>query len=131
MELVRQGYFAAFIDLVPGAYSEYLLGGNRASRADRLDIAADRPIPYIFCPGGFDMISCGPLERRDKDDLLWTLEEPRSRGSSTYRTPCESRPGQASTKWSSWEGLWRKDSTSTREKARVKVHPPLGGASRA
>jgi uncharacterized protein (UPF0261 family) len=70
-ELVRQGHFAAFIDLVPGAYSEYLLGGNRASAPDRLDIAADQPIPYVFCPGGFDMISCGPLERRDKGDPLW------------------------------------------------------------
>ncbi|MGA2108935.1 MAG: Tm-1-like ATP-binding domain-containing protein [Syntrophorhabdales bacterium] len=69
--LVRQGYFAAFVDLVPGAYSEYLLGGNRASGPDRLDIAADQPIPYILCPGGFDMVSCGPLERRDKGDPLW------------------------------------------------------------
>ncbi|HUJ69272.1 MAG TPA: Tm-1-like ATP-binding domain-containing protein [Syntrophorhabdales bacterium] len=69
--LVRQGYFAAFVDLVPGAYSEYLLGGNRASGPDRLDIAADQPIPYILCPGGFDMISCGPLERREKGDPLW------------------------------------------------------------
>jgi uncharacterized protein (UPF0261 family) len=71
MDLVKQGYFTAFIDLVPGAYSEYLLGGNRASGADRLDIAAHQPIPYIFCPGGFDMISCGPFERKEKDDPLW------------------------------------------------------------
>jgi uncharacterized protein (UPF0261 family) len=71
MKLARQGYFTAFIDFVPGAYSEYLLGGNRASPPDRLDIAADRPIPYILCPGGFDMVSCGPLERRDKGDPLW------------------------------------------------------------
>jgi len=69
--LVRKGYFAAFVDLVPGAFSEYLLGGNRASGPDRLDIAADEPIPYILCPGGFDMISCGPLERREKRDPLW------------------------------------------------------------
>ncbi len=71
MEFARQGLFTAFVDLVPAAYSEYLLGGNRAAGPHRLDIAADLPIPYIFCPGGFDMLACGPLERRDKDDPLW------------------------------------------------------------
>jgi uncharacterized protein (UPF0261 family) len=70
-ELVRQGNFKAFIDLVPGAYSEYLLGGNRPAGPNRLEAAKDLPIPYIFCPGGMDMISCGPLERRDKADPLW------------------------------------------------------------
>ena len=70
-DLVRQGYFEAFIDLVPATFGEYLLGGNRASGPDRLDMASDRPIPYIFCPGGFDLISCGPIERRDHGDPLW------------------------------------------------------------
>ena len=55
--------FAAFVDLAPGAYSEHLLGGNRASGPDRFDIAADQPIPYILCPGGFDMVSCGLFSR--------------------------------------------------------------------
>jgi uncharacterized protein (UPF0261 family) len=73
MNLIPQGIFKAFIDLVPGAFSEYLLGGNRGtSGPDRLDIAANLLIPYIFCPGGFDIISCGPLERKDKPDPLWT-----------------------------------------------------------
>jgi uncharacterized protein (UPF0261 family) len=73
MELIPQGSFQAFIDLVPGAFSEYLFGGNRGtSGPDRLDIAAKLPIPYILCPGGFDIISCGPIERRDRDDALWT-----------------------------------------------------------
>jgi uncharacterized protein (UPF0261 family) len=73
MELIPQGPFQAFIDLVPGAFSEYLFGGNRGtSGPDRLDIAAKLPIPYILCPGGFDIISCGPIERRDRDDALWT-----------------------------------------------------------
>ncbi len=72
MELVPQGIFKAFIDLVPGAFSEYLLGGNRGtSGPDRLDIAAKIPIPYILCPGGFDIISCGPLERKDQNDPVW------------------------------------------------------------
>jgi len=71
LDLTPQGMFAAFIDLVPGAFSEHLLGGNRTAGPDRLDVAMDLPIPYIFCPGGFDMISCGPPDRRDKNDPLW------------------------------------------------------------
>jgi uncharacterized protein (UPF0261 family) len=73
MEIIPQGLFKAFIDLVPGAFSEYLLGGNRGtSGPDRLDIAAQLSIPYILCPGGFDIISCGPIERKDRNDTLWT-----------------------------------------------------------
>ena len=71
VELVRQGYFEAFIDLVPSGFSEYLLGGNRAFGQHRLEAAIDRPIPYIFCPGGFDLLSCGPIGRKDNGDSLW------------------------------------------------------------
>jgi uncharacterized protein (UPF0261 family) len=72
MDLLPQGIFKAFIDLVPGAFSEHLLGGNRGFVGpDRLDVASTLPIPYIFCPGGFDIISCGPIERRDRNDPLW------------------------------------------------------------
>ena len=72
MEIIPQGSFRAFIDLVPGAFSEYLLGGNRnSSGPDRLDILSEIPIPYILCPGGFDIISCGPVERKDSGDPLW------------------------------------------------------------
>jgi len=72
VDLVKQGTFEAFIDLVPGGFSDYLFGGNRASAGpDRLDAALNQPIPYILAPGGFDMISCGPIERKDKDDPLW------------------------------------------------------------
>jgi uncharacterized protein (UPF0261 family) len=72
MEIIPQGSFQAFVDLVPGAFSEYLLGGNRGnSGPNRLDIAAKLSIPYILCPGGFDIISCGPIERKDNGDTLW------------------------------------------------------------
>jgi uncharacterized protein (UPF0261 family) len=72
MEIISQGGFEAFIDLVPGAFSEYLLGGNRSnSGPNRLDIASELSIPYVLCPGGFDIISCGPVERKDKGDPLW------------------------------------------------------------
>jgi uncharacterized protein (UPF0261 family) len=72
MEIIPQGSFEAFIDLVPSAFGEYLLGGNRNnSGPNRLDIASDLSIPYILCPGGFDLISCGPVDRKDKNDPLW------------------------------------------------------------
>lgn len=69
--LVKQGLFDAFIDLAPGGLSEYLFGGNRAAGPDRLEGACEQGIPYVLSPCGFDMISCGPLERRDKGDPLW------------------------------------------------------------
>jgi uncharacterized protein (UPF0261 family) len=71
VDLVSQGLFEAFIDLVPASFSEYLFGGNRASGPNRLDAALNQPIPYLLSPCGFDMISCGPIERRDKGDPLW------------------------------------------------------------
>lgn len=71
-DLVGQGFFDAFVDLVPSNYGEYLLGGNRASAPDRLEAACRRGIPYILSPCGFDMLSCGPIERKDKNDPLWT-----------------------------------------------------------
>ncbi|OGP64525.1 MAG: hypothetical protein A2169_13970 [Deltaproteobacteria bacterium RBG_13_47_9] len=71
IDLLSQGLFGAFIDLVPGSFSDYLLGGNRASGPDRLDGPRDLGIPYILTPCGFDIISCGPIERRDKGDPLW------------------------------------------------------------
>lgn len=70
-DLVSQGFFDAFIDLVPAGLSEYLLGGNRAAGPDRLEAACNRGIPYILAPCGFDMISCGPIDRKDKGDPLW------------------------------------------------------------
>ncbi|HUT71868.1 MAG TPA: Tm-1-like ATP-binding domain-containing protein [Desulfatiglandales bacterium] len=70
-DLVDQGLFEAFIDLVPAGFSEYLLGGNRAAGPDRLDAGIRQGKPYILSPCGFDMISCGPIQRRDEGDSLW------------------------------------------------------------
>jgi len=72
VDLVGQGLFEAFIDLVPSGFSEYLLGGNRAAGDDRLDAGGRQGKPYILTPCGFDMISCGPIQRRDDGDPLWT-----------------------------------------------------------
>jgi len=71
VDLVGQGLFEAFIDLVPAGFSEYLLGGNRAAGPDRLDAGRDQKMPYILSPCGFDMLSCGPVQRRDEGDPLW------------------------------------------------------------
>jgi uncharacterized protein (UPF0261 family) len=71
-DLVGQGLFEAFIDIVPAGFSEYLLGGNRAAGAERLDAGCRQRKPYILSPCGFDMISCGPIKRRDDNDPLWS-----------------------------------------------------------
>ena len=70
-DLVGQGLFEAFIDLVPAGFSEYLIGGNRAAGPDRLDAGCKLGRPYILSPCGFDMISCGPIQRKDEGDSLW------------------------------------------------------------
>jgi uncharacterized protein (UPF0261 family) len=70
-DLVSQGLFEGFIDMVPAGLGEQLLGGNRAAGPDRLEAAVNQGIPYILTPCGFDMISCGPIERKDKGDPLW------------------------------------------------------------
>ena len=72
MDLVGQGLFEAFIDMVPAGFSEYLLGGNRTAGPDRLEAGIRQGRPYILTPCGFDMISCGPIQRRDDKDPLWT-----------------------------------------------------------
>lgn len=72
MDLVGQGLFEAFIDMVPAGFSEYLLGGNRTAGPGRLEAGIRQDKPYILTPCGFDMISCGPIQRRDEGDPLWT-----------------------------------------------------------
>lgn len=70
MAYVNQGLFDAFIDLVPAGFSEYLFGGSRNAGPDRLSAGSDLDMPYIIAPGGFDMIGCGSVGRRDHDDPL-------------------------------------------------------------
>jgi len=71
-ELIEQGLFDGVIDLVPAGVLEELLGGNRAAGPSRLEAAARAGVPQVIAPSGLDMLSCGPLERREKDDTLWT-----------------------------------------------------------
>jgi uncharacterized protein (UPF0261 family) len=70
--LVAQGRFDGFIDLVPSAFGEYLLGGNRPSGPNRMESAGIAGIPYVLAPCGFDIVSCGPIARRDNGDPMWT-----------------------------------------------------------
>jgi uncharacterized protein (UPF0261 family) len=71
-ELIEQGLFDGVVDLVPAGVSEQLIGGNRAAGPTRLEAAGQRGIPQVVAPCGFEMISCGPLDRRDRGDPLWT-----------------------------------------------------------
>ncbi len=69
--LIGQGLFVGIVDVVPAGLSEQLLGGNRAARPERLEAAGKLGIPQVISTSGFDMISCGPIERRDEEDRLW------------------------------------------------------------
>ena len=71
LDYVGHGRFEAFIDLVPAGFSEYLLGGNRSVGPHRFDVGLNLGKPYILAPCGFDMIGCGPIERRNQKDPLW------------------------------------------------------------
>jgi len=70
-DLLAQRLFLGVVDIVPAGLSERMLGGNRAARDDRLEAAGRVGIPQVIAPSGFDMISCGPISRRDKGDALW------------------------------------------------------------
>lgn len=70
-DLVAQGLFIGVVDVVPAGLAEWLLGGNRAARQSRLEAAGKLGIPQVVSTSGFDMISCGPLTRRNSGDPLW------------------------------------------------------------
>jgi len=70
-KLLDQGIFDGVIDIVPSGVSEELFGGNRAAGSDRLETAGKRGLPQVITPCGFEMISCGPLRRKDSGDPLW------------------------------------------------------------
>jgi uncharacterized protein (UPF0261 family) len=70
-ELIGDGLFQGVMDIVPAGVGEELLGGNRAAGLNRLESAGEKGIPQLITPCGFDMLSCGPLERGDRGDPLW------------------------------------------------------------
>lgn len=71
-DMASEGYFKGILDIVPSGFSEALLGGNRSAGLDRLDKELRLGIPVILTPCGFDMISCGPYERKDTDPFWKT-----------------------------------------------------------
>jgi uncharacterized protein (UPF0261 family) len=78
-ELIGEGLFQGVMDIVPAGVSEELLGGNRAAGPNRLENAGRLGIPQIITPCGFDMLSCGPLERGDRGDPLWVSKNIKNR----------------------------------------------------
>jgi len=100
VDFVSQGLFEAFIDLVPAGFSEYIMGGNRAAGPDRLDAACNQGKPYILSPCGFDMISCGPIQRKDEEDPLWIsrkLAERKYLIQDAIRVQARTRPDEMQT----------------------------------
>ncbi len=128
LDLVPRGIFGAFIDLVPGAFSECLLGGNRGiAGPDRLDVVSNQLIPYIFCPGGLDMISCGPLERKDRNDPLWSSRKLALRKLYVHPPRVQARMSSEESEYVA--GVAAQRLNRYRGKARVKVVIPLRGFS--
>jgi len=78
-ELLEEGLFQGVMDIVPSAVGETILGGNRATSPNRLEKAGEMGIPQLITPCGFDMLSCGPLERGDSGDPLWVSKDIKSR----------------------------------------------------
>jgi uncharacterized protein (UPF0261 family) len=78
-ELIGDGLFQGVMDIVPAGVGEELLGGNRAAGPKRLEKAGETGIPQLITPCGFDMLSCGPLERGDRGDPLWVSRDLKNR----------------------------------------------------
>jgi uncharacterized protein (UPF0261 family) len=78
-ELIGERLFQGVMDIVPAGVGEELLGGNRAAGPHRLEKAGEMGIPQLIAPCGFDMLSCGPLERRDRGDPLWVSKNIKGR----------------------------------------------------
>lgn len=78
-DLIGERLFQGVMDIVPAGVGEQLLGGNRAAGPNRLENAGRLGIPQLITPCGFDMLSCGPLERGDRGDPLWISKEIKNR----------------------------------------------------
>jgi len=78
-DLIGGGLFQGVMDIVPAGVGEELLGGNRAAGPKRLENAGQMGIPQIITPCGFDMLSCGPMERGDRGDPLWVSKDIKNR----------------------------------------------------
>ncbi len=96
-ELIEEGLFQGVVDIVPAGVGEELLGGNRAAGPRRLEGAGNMGIPQIVTPCGFDMLSCGPLERREREDPLWVSRGLKKRKlfiPDAFRVQARTTPGE-------------------------------------
>lgn len=59
--LIREGYFAAVIDLTPTEICDHLYDGVLSAGPDRLTAAAEQGVPQIVSVGALDMINFGSL----------------------------------------------------------------------
>lgn len=59
--LVREGFFAAVIDLTTTEICDHLYGGSLSAGPDRLTAAAAKELPQIVSVGALDMINFGSL----------------------------------------------------------------------
>lgn len=94
-ELIGDGFFHGVMDIVPAGVGEEFLGGNRAAGPNRLESAGGKGIPQLITPCGFDMLSCGPLERGDRGDPLWISKKIRNRKlfiPDTFRVQARTTP---------------------------------------
>jgi len=94
-ELIGDGFFQGVMDMVPAGVGEELLGGNRTAGPNRLEAAGKMGIPQIITPCGFDMLSCGPLERGDRGDPLWVSKDIKNRKlfvPDAFRVQARTRP---------------------------------------
>ncbi|SPO27534.1 related to UPF0261 domain protein [Ustilago trichophora] len=59
--LIREGFFAAVIDLTTTEICDHLYGGVLSAGSDRLTAAAEQGLPQIVSVGALDMINFGSL----------------------------------------------------------------------
>ncbi len=76
MEIIPQGSFQAFIDLVPGAFSEYLLGGNRGNYRTESPGYCLRTVDSLYpLPGRFRHNQLRPLRKERQQRYALGVKE--------------------------------------------------------
>ena len=100
-EMIGRNFFDAVVDLAPGGVGEELLGGMRASGAQRLTAAGRVGIPQVVAPGGVNLMS--PRKSRYKPEYY-------QRKNMTW-TGCGHSSVCRSTNWSRLRQFSQKSST--------------------
>lgn len=74
--LVRDGYFAGMLDVTPTEWADELVGGVLSAGPERMDAAAQQPIPQVIAPGCLDMANFWapktvPEKYKDRQFYKW------------------------------------------------------------